>query len=143
MGTKSVSAAWQCLAPYQPSNSTDTGIPQVHCPTISAIFIRFDTIRLRPVWEDEGSISGRAMEDMHHRVATDSLTRRTCRMVSSSQWVLSQKTGLLHPLGSYQKDGNGALTSVGNMWSVLKWLCGCHHPSACIPGEIQSFLNDL
>jgi hypothetical protein len=33
------------------------------------------------------------------------------------------KEWLLHPLGSYQKDGNGALTSVGSMCRVLK--CDC------------------
>jgi hypothetical protein len=35
----------------------------------------------------------------------------------------SQKTGFLRPLGSYRKDGNGALTSVVNMWSA--WKCDC------------------
>jgi hypothetical protein len=28
---------------------------------------------------------------------------------------------VLRPPGSYQKDDNGALTSVGSMWSVLKY----------------------
>jgi hypothetical protein len=30
------------------------------------------------------------------------------------------KDCLLHPTGTYQNNGNGALTSVGSMWSVLK-----------------------
>jgi hypothetical protein len=34
-----------------------------------------------------------------------------------------QQTGLLHPSGSYQKDNNGTLTSMGSMWSVLKYGC--------------------
>jgi hypothetical protein len=29
------------------------------------------------------------------------------------------KDCLLHPLGSYQKDGNSALTSVGSMWGMI------------------------
>jgi hypothetical protein len=33
------------------------------------------------------------------------------------------KDCLLHPSGSYQKDGSRALTSVASMWSVLK--CDC------------------
>jgi hypothetical protein len=48
----------------------------------------------------------------------DDLQSSVCKSVHTS-W----KTGLLHPSGSYQKDGNSALTSVGSMWSVLK--CDC------------------
>jgi hypothetical protein len=55
-----------------------------------------------------------------HYVAADSLTTTTCRAKSAGRCELSRKTDLLSPSGSYQKDGNGALTSVGSMWSVLK-----------------------
>jgi hypothetical protein len=77
-------------------------------------------------------------------VAADYPTTTTSKEVSASRCVLSRKTGLPHPPWSCQKDGNGAMTSVGSMWSVLKCDCGCHqHLSACIPGEFESSLNDL
>jgi hypothetical protein len=52
--------------------------------------------------------------------SADFLTTTTCRAMSAGRCEPFRKTGLLHPLGSYQKDGNGTLTSVGSMWSVLK-----------------------
>jgi hypothetical protein len=55
-----------------------------------------------------------------HCAAADSLTMATCEAVSAGRCVLPRKTGLLHPLGSYQKDGNGTMTSVRNIWSALK-----------------------
>lgn len=47
----------------------------------------------------------------HHPINTVTFTSRC---------ILSQKTGLLHPSESYQKDGNSALTSVGSMWLVSR-----------------------
>jgi hypothetical protein len=57
------------------------------------------------------AIAGFSIKDVSHCTAADSLTMTTCRVVSMSQYVLSQKTDLLHPSGSYQKDGIGALSS--------------------------------
>jgi hypothetical protein len=94
----------------------------VYCPTTSAIFIEFGPIRLCPVWQDERCISGHAMEDVSHCTATNSLTMMTSRVVSASQSVLSQKTGLLDPSGSYQKDGTVHWPQWGECgvcWSVI------------------------
>jgi hypothetical protein len=49
------------------------------------------------------------------------ITQMACRVVSVSHCILYQKISLLHPSGSYQKNGNSALTSVGYINNVPKY----------------------
>jgi hypothetical protein len=62
---------------------------------------------------------GFLMNCVSHCLSAHSPTLVTCKVVSTSQFVLLKKTGLLHSLGSYKKGGNSILTSVVSIWCVL------------------------
>jgi hypothetical protein len=87
---------------------------------------------LMVVWLPQGTTVNSVVYCSIIMSSSSSLTATTCTVVSVSWCILSRKTGVLHPSGSYQKDGNGTLTSVE--WSVLKCDCAAVIISVCIPG---------